>query len=535
MGKTGKKGVHVGLAILAGTILLRSSAGAQEPRGPHLDLPQVLERGDAGPTLLLIPCAGCGAPSWNRFMEVNSERFNMLAVTLPGYDGSPRPDLPLWSDSTVFQDNALRRLSDLIDERSLSDVVVVGQSFGSLIALRLATLRPDAVRAVVNVDGSPTNSVERADESLAERVEEARRVVDEDWAVRLQDPDTYRRFNAATRQPDAEERKLHHGMFMASDRVSMLHYWRENFLRDRNPEFRELAVPYLDVNAVYPWDPNPDSTAAAHVASMDAVGTPEGYQRVTFWDTSHWVHLERPRKLGTVILDFLEKRGLHDVGPFRFGELLTVGEGPRDLVLIPCPGCDASSWSGFMERNRARYHMVAVTWPNLGSAARPGLAADTVGTPHLDYLMDALDLLIERRKLERPVLVGHSAAAVVAMRFAAEQPDRVSAVVNVDEIVANDGTAEGGPGQRLAWEDAGRYLPSLTVPFLAIHALPEDTERAARKRAELSRRYARAPMPVGGRVAFMDESGPTIWEDRPEAFDAVIADFILGAKAETVR
>ena len=57
---------------------------AQEAGGGHLELPQLLERGSEGSTLLLIPCAGCGARSWNEFLETNEDRFRMIAVTLPG-------------------------------------------------------------------------------------------------------------------------------------------------------------------------------------------------------------------------------------------------------------------------------------------------------------------------------------------------------------------------------------------------------------------------------------------------------------------
>jgi pimeloyl-ACP methyl ester carboxylesterase len=261
-------------------------ANAQEPGGRYLELPQIVERGELGPHLLLIPCAGCGAASWTAFMEANADRFRMTAVTLPGYAGSPRPDLPLWTGDTVFQDNAVEQLIRLLDERGLREVVVVGQSFGSLIGLRLAAARPDVVEVLVNVDGSPVNPPSRASSPPEERLAEARARVDEAWALRLQDPEQFRRFNAATRQPTVEQRTLHHGMFMASDRVSMLHYWRENVLRDRNTDFRALQASYLDIKALFPWDPRPDSTLAAHVQSISAVGTPARYERVVFHDTS---------------------------------------------------------------------------------------------------------------------------------------------------------------------------------------------------------------------------------------------------------
>lgn len=291
-------------ALLFMNTMLPRAIQAQEPGGPHLEIRQIIEKGDTGPVLLLIPCAACGARSWEPFMEANEARFRMIAVTLPGYAGTPRPNLPLWGPEPVFQENAVAQLSRLIDERGLDDVHVVGQSFGSHIGMLLAAARPDRVRTLVNVDGSPTNPVEWADDDAEALIHRARETVDEDWALRLQDPDTFRQFNAATRQPP-DQRLIHHGMFMATDRVSMLHYWRENMLRDRNPMFRDLEAAYLDVKAVFPWDANPDSTLSAYVESLESVGTPATYRRVVFWDTTHWVHLDRPRALGTVIADHI--------------------------------------------------------------------------------------------------------------------------------------------------------------------------------------------------------------------------------------
>jgi pimeloyl-ACP methyl ester carboxylesterase len=292
-----------------------------------------------------------------------------------------------------------------------------------------------------------------------------------------------------------------------------------------------------------------------------------------------------------VILDHLEGVPLHDVGPFRFGEVLRAGEGPRDVVLLPCLGCDASSWDEFMARNGDRYRMMAVTWPGLGDTALPTVVADPGGTPYYDYLLEALDLLIEREGFDRPVLVGHSAAAVLAVRYAAERPHRLSGVVNVDATVTNADTYGFSPEQRRAWADeemadvlrrydeddawarlnaapsgmpagrarfyelmwrtppranvfaywrdwlrtdAGALLPGLSVPFLAIHALPSDSTRAAETRADLLARYVRAPMPTGGRIVLIEGSGHTVWEYRPEAFDEALADFVLGSELRAI-
>jgi len=279
-------------------------------------------------------------------------------------------------------------------------------------------------------------------------------------------------------------------------------------------------------------------------------------------------------------------------GTFRFGEVLREGDGPRDLVLMPCLGCDAHSWTEFMARNRTRFRMVALTWPGMGATALPEVVPDSLGTPYFDYLVNALRLIVERESLRRPVIVGHSAAAVLAVRFAAEHPELVSGVVNVDAVVANGDTYGFDRARRRAWADAemrgvlarydndsswaklnaapgdmpahraafyermwrtpprahvfaywrdwlrtdvGVLLPILRVPFFAIHALPADSDRAAAIRTDIRDRYRRAPMPVGGRVVFVEGSSHTVWEYRPDAFDAALAAFALGSVVETAR
>ena len=67
----------------------------------------------------------------------------------------------------------------------------------------------------------------------------------------------------------------------------------------------------------------------------------------------------------------------------------------------------------------------------------------------------------------------------------------------------------------------------LRVPFLTIHALRADADRASTKRADLRRRYAMAPVPPGSRIMYIEDAGHSIWEYRADAFDAAMAEFVL--------
>jgi len=63
------KRMRIWFGALGLLLVFGGATTAQERGGPHLELPQVIERGAEGPVLLLIPCAGCGARSWNQFMN----------------------------------------------------------------------------------------------------------------------------------------------------------------------------------------------------------------------------------------------------------------------------------------------------------------------------------------------------------------------------------------------------------------------------------------------------------------------------------
>jgi pimeloyl-ACP methyl ester carboxylesterase len=137
-----------------------------------------------------------------------------------------------------------------------------------------------------------------------------------------------------------------------------------------------------------------------------------------------------------------------------------------------------------------------------------------VDAPDLDEVTEALDRLIEREGLVKPVLVGHSSATVVAVRYAADRPGRIAGVVSVDPV-------------------AESRVAELTVPFLAMHGLTGDVPAAA-MRLELAARYGAVPMPPGGRIVVIEDGGSEMWEDRPDAFDRALAGFVLGSSTEVI-
>lgn len=115
------------------------------------------------------------------------------------------------------------------------------------------------------------------------------------------------------------------------------------------------------------------------------------------------------------------------------------GTGPIPLILIPGLACDWRVFDAFMDRNKDRYRMFAVTLPGFGGSAPPPLKADGPGAAlrdnaWLNNAYAAVLALIAERKLDRPIIVGHSMGGHLALRFATRAADKVRGVIALDAL-----------------------------------------------------------------------------------------------------
>ncbi len=110
-----------------------------------LDL-QVLQ-GGSGPALLLLHADGNSAVDWQWVLESLAREYTVLAPSLPGHGDSGQPS----HYHPQFFVNVLR---SLLDAAGVERVAAVGNSFGGLLATRLAVQEPHSVRALCLVASS---------------------------------------------------------------------------------------------------------------------------------------------------------------------------------------------------------------------------------------------------------------------------------------------------------------------------------------------------------------------------------------------
>lgn len=99
------------------------------------------QQGGGQPVLLLH--GGGGPPSMGSLPSALSEKFEVIAPVHPGFAGTPRPD---WY--TGIDDIALTYVQ-LLEQRDLRDVLVVGSSIGGWIASEMAVREHERISGTV--------------------------------------------------------------------------------------------------------------------------------------------------------------------------------------------------------------------------------------------------------------------------------------------------------------------------------------------------------------------------------------------------
>jgi pimeloyl-ACP methyl ester carboxylesterase len=118
----------------------------------------VVERGNGPIDMVLISGFGVGASAFEKFMQRNAKRYRMIAITLPGFEGTAAPPMP--PAGTSYGDQTWTRAATvavvrLIKERKLRRPVLVGHFInGTQVAAQVAVDESVHARGLVLLAGS---------------------------------------------------------------------------------------------------------------------------------------------------------------------------------------------------------------------------------------------------------------------------------------------------------------------------------------------------------------------------------------------
>jgi pimeloyl-ACP methyl ester carboxylesterase len=106
-------------------------------------------RTGSGPTLVLLHALGLSRSAWDPVVPALAERFDVVAVDLPGFGASP----PLPPTTPASPEALAAAVGALLDELGLTAPHVVGNSLGGWVALELAAARPVSSLTLISPAG----------------------------------------------------------------------------------------------------------------------------------------------------------------------------------------------------------------------------------------------------------------------------------------------------------------------------------------------------------------------------------------------
>ncbi|MET7389140.1 alpha/beta fold hydrolase [Streptomyces sp. NPDC005529] len=111
--------------------------------------PIYYERHGSGPAILFVHGSGGNHAAWWQQVAALRDEFTVVTMDLRGFGKSGTPLFPHAARPEFDGQDFPGDLLAVLDAEDLTDVMLVGQSVGSVAALRAGLLRPDRVGSVV--------------------------------------------------------------------------------------------------------------------------------------------------------------------------------------------------------------------------------------------------------------------------------------------------------------------------------------------------------------------------------------------------
>jgi pimeloyl-ACP methyl ester carboxylesterase len=108
----------------------------------------VQQFGSGARSLIFIPGLTCGPWEWSGEIARLAPHYTIYALTLPGFDGQPSVDAPLFPRVTAD-------IWTLIAQKHIAKPIVIGHSLGGTTGFMLATQHADRLGGVIALDGLP--------------------------------------------------------------------------------------------------------------------------------------------------------------------------------------------------------------------------------------------------------------------------------------------------------------------------------------------------------------------------------------------
>lgn len=297
--------------------LITATACAQTNPPPAADAPVVAPKPAAGPRIvtpiqkhvlrgtgpvpmILVPDIGFDWSVWRTFMERNSDRYTMYAITLPGFDKTEAPELAPGEDWEAMRltNNTIAAMARFVGEHGLDRPVILGHGYGGHLAMKFALEHPNLTRSIISIDGLPVQPL--ADPNQDDSVGERRLLIRESLAPKmrlLNDQEWHDRHYATSfgLVTDGHRANELAAMLASQDRGVYSFFLFETLLSDLRPQLNGIKVPMFCIAPITPEPPPP--AQVVHMTWQNALGAPPGSWIVYYPSCRHFVMDDNPAQL----------------------------------------------------------------------------------------------------------------------------------------------------------------------------------------------------------------------------------------------
>ena len=269
-----------GRALLGAALFLTLAPRTAFPAAPLLG---IVERGTGAQTLVLIPGLGQDRAIWDRVAGRLEERFRIVIVELPGHGASgsiPKVSVTAVADAV---DRALK-------SRKVKGAILVGHSYGGLVALEEAASHADRAAGVISIDIATYAAFD------SERVANLEEVMKDRYPIFVHSV-----FGPMTIDPGESDSLI--AMASRVPRDVLTEYFRDVWSEDLRPRIRNLKAPILFVATEATWRPAESWTSARKRLGYETAGPAIG-RRIL--DSGHMIQIDQPDSLAFAIAEFAE-------------------------------------------------------------------------------------------------------------------------------------------------------------------------------------------------------------------------------------
>lgn len=235
-------------------------------------------RGSGSPTLVLIHSIGGDRSDWDPVAPALAKRHRLLLVDLPGHGRSGPPD-----EETVAA--TARMLEQVLAKRKVTGAILVGHSYGALVALEAAAASPKRAAAVVAIDAATFTQADSG------QVAEVEKILRERYSVFLSAI-----FQRMSTDPTRAESLMTHAMRVKPEVLGA--YFRDAWRADLRPRIKSMKTPVHLIATPLLWPPAESWTSARARLGYETAGPAVGHRIL---DSAHYIALDQPDSLVQVI------------------------------------------------------------------------------------------------------------------------------------------------------------------------------------------------------------------------------------------